>query len=379
MSLFKIVENNVNTLISDNPEIFDAFSQTDSKQGIAFMLYSLANIFRNVDQRDIEQGIVDSNYRREKHDFGIDAIYLTANGEVVNSKEELNDCNSDTRFVFHFLQFKKGNGIEQSDLLKLKEGIKKLFLDESFNEELNSFLYAKMSLLNEIKLELYEKYRTEQINVKLYVVFNGVESNVTGNFLLSSQIEDIIQDLRNGGYMYNSLELVDAQKNLKLSKHAEEIVGIIRYKKSLKYITEAGDNVLNGYVSVVKAKEIAQLVQKWQGELFEANIRDYYKRNDLNSKILQTSTDAEEAKYFWSFNNGLTITCRWVEEQPNDAYRLHGIQIVNGCQTSNALYIAFYNLERFTELNQKRDSGEKLTPAEARFLDDPKRVLGNCL
>ncbi len=108
----------------------------------------------------------------------------------------------------------------------------------------------------------------------------------------------------------------------------------------------------------MNASEIAKLVKNWQTAIFEANIRDYYRRNDLNKKIIQTSVSEDEAKYFWSFNNGLTITCRKVEELPNDQYRLYGIQIVNGCQTSNALYLAASNSERVEFLKEKeKNSG----------------------
>ena len=51
----------------------------------------------------------------------------------------------------------------------------------------------------------------------------------------------------------------------------------------------------------------------------------------------------EESNHFWSYNNGLTITCRKVDELPNEKLKLSGIQIVNGCQTSNTIYEAFKN------------------------------------
>jgi hypothetical protein len=371
MSVLKVIEHNLAKLIEASPEVYDSFPKPELKLGMAFMLYSVNNIFKNISSYDIEEGIVDSSYRREKHDFGIDAIYLTANGNIINSIEELKDFNRDTKFVFHILQFKKSSGIEQADLLKFKEGIRKVFINNEFEEDQNRFLSSKMLLLNEIRLALYSAFASEQIHVKMYIVFNGVESNVTDNFLLVGQINDIKKDLVDGSYLYNSFEIIDAQKNLNLSKSTEEILGLIKYQGTLKYITEGkGSEKLNGYVSIVKASEIAQLVQEWQGELFEANIRDYYKRNDLNSKILDTSADENEAKYFWSYNNGLTITCRRVEELPGNTYRLHGIQIVNGCQTSNALYLAFSNLQKVNTLKQKKESGKKLTIQENKFLDN---------
>jgi len=126
-----------------------------------------------------------------------------------------------------------------------------------------------------------------------------------------------------------------------------------------------------------KAKEIAELVRKHQTSIFEANIRDYYKRSDLNSKIATTSSSLDEAKYFWSFNNGLTMTCNKVQELPNDKYRLYNLQIVNGCQTSNAIYSALKNRERITELNKKLENGEELNKKEIEEINSKQNIQFN--
>ena len=92
---------------------------------------------------------------------------------------------------------------------QFKEGIKRIFLTELFDEDHNEFLFAKMELLNDIKMSLFDRFRTEQINVKLYVVFNGMESSITDSLLLTSQIADIKKDLVDGGYLHNSFEIID--------------------------------------------------------------------------------------------------------------------------------------------------------------------------
>ena len=84
----------------------------------------------------------------------------------------------------------------------------------------------------------------------------------------------------------------------------------------------------------------------------------------MNSKIIATSADENESKFFWSYNNGLTMTCSKVEEMPNNKYKLHNLQIVNGCQTSNAIYLALKNKERINEFNLKIAEGKELTKTE---------------
>ncbi|MBK6785203.1 MAG: AIPR family protein [Saprospiraceae bacterium] len=70
--------------------------------------------------------------------------------------------------------------------------------------------------------------------------------------------------------------------------------------------------------------------------------------------MLETCADAKESRFFWSYNHGLTMTCSKVEEMPNNRYKLYNLQIVNGCQTSNAIYLAVKNKERVAELQKRK-------------------------
>lgn len=364
MSIYKIIDKKVEEIKSMYASTLDGFPE-DVKSGSAFMIYSLSTIFNDRDFENIEKGIVDSAYRQENHDYGIDAIYLSANRSFITSIDQLEDYNEDTRFTFHLFQFKKGRGVDQGELLKFKEGINTVFVNENVDEQKNSFLYEYLADLNEIKHELYERFSSEQIKIKCYICFGGTKKNIEENDLLMTQVNAVSSILDQGGYSNNFTEIYDAQRLIDLDKKGEEIIGSISYEKTFKYITETDSkHKLNGHISIVKGDQIANLVKQHQTSLFEANIRDYYKRSDLNSKILSTSADQNESKLFWSFNNGLTITCRKVEELPGDKFRLHGIQIVNGCQTSNSLYQAAYNIERKDVLDKKRDSGESLSKRE---------------
>ncbi len=368
MSIFNLIETKIENSIEKNSDLLDG-KPDDLKQGSGFMLYSLGVLFKNIDPEEIEAGIVDSAFRGETHDYGIDAIYLTGNNEIINSPEELEEYDEYSKFEFHILQFKKGKSVDQATLLKFKEGLREVFILNNCSEEKNQFMYDRINLYNEIKNSLYEKFSSSQISIHLYLVFGGVKEIIERDSLLTKQIAEAQRLLSENAYQNNIYEIVDAQKLVDLDKKGEEIIDIIKYHKTLKYITEIeNDKKLTGYISIINAEEIANLVKSWQTALFEANIRDYYRRNDLNSKIFKTCTSEKDSKYFWSFNNGLTITCRKVEELPNDKYRLHGIQIVNGCQTSNALYKALHNRERYQLLSKK--AKDELAKNEFKELED---------
>ncbi len=377
MSVFKILEKS----ISKSAENFSEFlsdKSGDIKTGSEFMLFALANIFYDKDIEEIEKGIVDSSYKKEKYDYGIDAIYITASNDFVEQPEDLTEYNEDTKFKIHIFQFKRGTGIAQTDMLKFKKGIKKILIDEDLSDEDNLYFYNRMQVLNEIKSSIFEDFPSENISVICYVVFGGMESNLLKDKIVSEEITNIEDELNSNGYTQAKVQILDCQALIKDPSQYHNIVDIVAYEKTFKYITDTEKvKKLNGYISIIKGAEIAELVRKHQSAIFEANIRDYFKRSDLNSKIIETSSNNEESKYFWSFNNGLTMTCSKVEELPGNKYKLHNLQIVNGCQTSNAVYNAVKNKEKVSELLEKQNKGEPLTVREQDELNKKKELQFN--
>jgi hypothetical protein len=377
MSIFKVLEKS----IEKNVENYSEYLQNkkgDILKGSEFMLYSLSNIFKDKDIEEIEAGIVDSSYRGEKYDFGIDAIYITASNDFVEQPEQLEDYNEDTKFKIQVFQFKRGTGISQADLLKFKSGIEKVLINEDISDQDNLYFFNRMHVLNEIKTVLFNNYPAENISIYCHIVFGGIEKNIHSEKILTDELDDIDNILKNNGYTNPKILITDCESLIKGPFKYQNIVDIIEYQKTFKYITDTDKkNKLNGYISIINGKEIAELVRKHQSSIFEANIRDYFKRSDLNSKILETSSNEEEAKYFWSYNNGLTMTCSKVEELPNNKYKLHNLQIVNGCQTSNAIYSALKNKERVVELTLKLKNGNLLTKKENEELDKKQLLQFN--
>ena len=212
--------------------------------GITFMLYSLDQIFRNFVFEQIEEGIVDSTYRAEAHDYGIDAIYLSSSNQYLMSIDELDNYNEDSKFTFHLLQFKKGRGIAQADLLKLKEGIQTAFIDGNIREDRNEYFYNRMTEILEIRNALYEKFSADQIAIKIYIVFGGIKTTVTTDTLLMKQIDDIEKLLKENGYMNVNIEIIDTNLLFDIENKGDEIVDIIESEKTLKYLTETSTGMI---------------------------------------------------------------------------------------------------------------------------------------
>jgi hypothetical protein len=379
MSIQEMINKRVNDEILRLDSAMQAKPETD-KQGMAFMMYALRHIFKNFNDDEIEEGIVDSNYRNEQHDYGIDAIYVTANHDALSSADELDDYNKDTKFAFHILQFKKGDGLDLATLLKLKDGIKKAFIDNKVSKSQNEYMFNRMQEIVAIRSKMYEQYSATQIKVKIYLCFTGVRDTVLTDSIVAPHLADIKQVLIDNHYGTEAIEVNGAQDLLEYERRKPGIIAVVKYKKAFKYITEtSGADKLNGYICILQTREIGRLVKEYQKELFERNIREFYKNNLINTKILETACSIEESKYFWSFNNGLTITCSKIEELPEDQYRIYDLQIVNGCQTSNALYQGYAKLESYNELVQKQeltaDEQKELETLTKEKLDEGSTIL----
>ncbi len=112
---------------------------------------------------------------------------------------------------------------------------------------------------------------------------------------------------------------------------------------------ERSDGNIRGMICTFEANEIVKLItdpeddKKVRYDAFNDNVRIYLtKRNAVNKKIYETALSDENSE-FWYLNNGITMTCDSFSYQParrSPKIALTNVQIVNGGQTSNALFEA---------------------------------------
>ncbi|EPH1426900.1 AIPR family protein [Klebsiella aerogenes] len=109
------------------------------------------------------------------------------------------------------------------------------------------------------------------------------------------------------------------------------------------------DGSIRGLICTVEASEIVRIItnpdnpKEVRKEIFNDNVRVYLSRtNKINRRIIETAL-SERSPLFWYLNNGITITCdsfSYIKGKRAPLVELSNIQIVNGGQTSNALFEA---------------------------------------
>lgn len=97
------------------------------------------------------------------------------------------------------------------------------------------------------------------------------------------------------------------------------------------------------FIGTVAVSEIARILNTHGDRLLDRNIRRYLglQGNRVNEAMRQTLLDDQERKYFFFYNNGITLICDHFDfnafQTENHIVRVEGLQIINGGQTSKTI------------------------------------------
>jgi len=97
-------------------------------------------------------------------------------------------------------------------------------------------------------------------------------------------------------------------------------------------------------VFTCKGKELAKIYNDYREKIFQQNVRYSLglRSKSINRQILETAESKDKGISFWYFNNGITIICKKINETASGkVINLHEAQIINGAQTTYALYEAY--------------------------------------
>ncbi|MFA7446705.1 MAG: AIPR family protein, partial [Flavobacteriaceae bacterium] len=103
-------------------------------------------------------------------------------------------------------------------------------------------------------------------------------------------------------------------------------------------------DISGSYIGYLDFANFLELVtdqnQQIRNNIFYENVRDFQGiENKVNNEINETLTSEELKDKFILLNNGITVVTKQLSPLQNNEYELGEFQIVNGCQTSNMLYL----------------------------------------
>lgn len=274
--------------------------------------------------------------------FGIDGIAIFANDNVIVSESDLESCKSKSNHIqFVFTQSKTSNNITVGEISNFARAVQAFFKE---NQALN---YSKRMLQNyNIKEKMFERDFSRNMSKEspeciLYFAY-------TGNYLGDKIVDEVIKQeqaniIRENPFL-KSVKIIILDSNKIISMYNESVNSIeidIDFKEKLSLNTiEKIDDVYYGYIN---KNEFYKLIEDEDGNIrtniFYENVRDYLgDDNPVNKEIISTLSSPDAYQYFPVLNNGITIITRFIKPISSSKLTIKDYQIVNGCQTSNALH-----------------------------------------
>lgn len=311
-----------NTLHHKVQAYLDLDNDIDNPQK-AFPILMVATLL-NVSDEEAEDAITDGSMDR-----GVDAVYVD---------------DRDGRNSIHIFQFKYADTFENTKKNFPSNEIDKLV---SFFEDLLDLNKSLEKTCNPI---LWNKIK--EVWTALEKNNPSIEVHFCGNTLEMQSVEKERANSSLGRYKYfnvhhHSLDTI-------VNYFVERKNSIIDDQLQIvdKDYFDRTDGSIRGLICTVEASEIVRVItnpenpKEVRKEIFNDNVRVYLSRtNKINRRIIETAL-SDRSPLFWYLNNGITITCdsfSYIKGKRAPLVELKNMQIVNGGQTSNALFEASLN------------------------------------
>jgi cold shock CspA family protein len=277
-------------------------------------------------------------------DTFIDGIGVTINDRLIRSIEEIDEIADSSKKLsidFVFIQSKMRSGFEISDLNNFGTGVRLFFSETALPEN------GKISEFRQIKDYIYsnEKVISKlQKNPSLHLYYVGTGTDPANDHF--SAIRSVIKsDLAKSTECYFEEIDVSLVGGKQLIKFCQELANNFEVQIDIKDIfplsVDPKADVKKAYAFTCGAFEFLKILTKEDGllrrSLFNDNVRDYLgNQGAINREIEETVVNSPEM--FLLCNNGITIVCTGFDQIRDKLVRIENPQIVNGCQTSNAIF-----------------------------------------
>lgn len=105
----------------------------------------------------------------------------------------------------------------------------------------------------------------------------------------------------------------------------------------LPYLVAEDKEDYSSYLTMLNGEDVYQIYDKFGQKLLEQNVRTFLQFKGSVNKGIRTTIEKEPDKFF-AYNNGITATASEIFIENNRIKKLANFQIVNGGQTTSAIY-----------------------------------------
>ncbi|THF66585.1 hypothetical protein E6C76_07085 [Pseudothauera nasutitermitis] len=276
--------------------------------------------------------------------FGIDAIVVIVNNNIVRSESDIDllakSNNIDAKIIF--IQSKTSKNIDSGDVLKFMEATK-IFLTSPRDGERDESLQQPYELLSHLFSTKIARLHSSN-SPECLMAYSYAGSQAPDDFPVTlaeqrcAELRSTIQDFKRFSFeFWNAELLIDTFKQVENQFEIE-----IRFKNNLPL--DSISDVDQAYIGYIDAPEFLKLIVDPNGSIrrnvFFDNVRDFQgSDNSVNTEIAEAIKDIGSVDKFVLYNNGITAVASFMKNLGANRFLLRNYQIVNGCQTSNVLYL----------------------------------------
>ncbi len=296
-----------------------------------FELFTAEQILKDHDfsYDEIDSGLVDDG-----GDGGIDGYYLLVNGELVQEDSDYSYLRKNIDVELVLIQSKMGGGFQETPVerfISVSDDI--LDLSKSLSELETVYNSALVEGIRRFR-DLQEQLATKFPNLRLsyYYACRGTRLDQS----VSRKVDKLEKtDKSHFPSCTFSFEFMGSPNLLALARSSPQTT----YTLVLAENPISADGQV-GFVCLVKLRDffafITDEMDRLQRHIFEANVRDYQGRTQVNDAIEQSLKD-DSPEDFWWLNNGVTVLVSKAS-QSGKALTIEDPQIVNGLQTSTEIF-----------------------------------------
>lgn len=326
----RIIEGYLKRFVNE----FDYDSKEKELNFEKFCFYSvLKNELNYLNSDDLEEISIGKNK-------GIDGICLSIDGNIATNISEIIDLKDNVRnfsVTIYFIQAKTSAKFEDNEISNFCDTV-----IDFLNDKPEFPLTPRAKEYHNIYLELLSLLSNIQsFNCKLFYCSPGVWHKENTGQTIVNQKKDILNKI--GVFKNDILDIIPID-NEKLRKYFDKAIQPLTTEFNFvnKVPFEEIEHVKESFLGIIPFSEYKKLIIDPDTDklkpLFYDNVRDFLGIDqEVNNKIDQTIKENKFA-LFKLLNNGITVIAEENKGRVNK-FLLSNYQIVNGCQTSNVLYL----------------------------------------
>lgn len=327
------MSNNAQVLLSDIIDQRRIEIASNYPEAEFFEIFAAEQLLKEYDlaYEEITAGIVDGG-----GDGGIDSMFLFLNEDLIQADIQSASSRKTPEIRLIIIQSKTETGFSESAVEKLRSSAEDLF-------DLGKDIETLGRVYNEDVLESFRRFRRvyrahasrfPELHVSYFYVTKGDKPhpNVDRKVeVLKSIVTKLFSTVHFSFDFLGARELLDRFQ----SRPAPSL--------PLKLDENPILTKSQGYVCLVHLRDFNRFIVGNEGKLkrvlFEANVRDYQGKTEVNDEI-QKTLENPSVEDFWWLNNGITVLAKRASLSGKELI-LEEPQIVNGLQTSTEIHRFF--------------------------------------